>query len=50
VKGVTLAESSMQLGRYEQWFYNTDGSDIHQTRVITRRRLSPRWRFRARRS
>src|SRR5882672_184441 len=35
VKGVTLAESSMQLGRYEQWFYNTDGSDIHQTRVIT---------------
>src|SRR5579871_3780696 len=35
VNGVTLAESSMQLGRYEQWFYNTDGSDIHQTRVIT---------------
>jgi TldD protein len=35
VKGVTLAESSMQLGRYEQWFYSTDGSDIHQTRVIT---------------
>jgi TldD protein len=35
VKGVTLAESSMQLGRHEQWFYNTDGSDIHQTRVIT---------------
>src|SRR5712672_126206 len=35
VKGVTLAESSMQLGRYEQWFYNIDGSDIHQTRVLT---------------
>ncbi len=35
VKGVTLAESSMQLGRYEQWFYNTDGSDIHQTRITT---------------
>jgi len=35
VKGVTLAESSMHLGRYEQWFYNSDGSDIHQTRVIT---------------
>src|ERR1051326_6659168 len=35
VKGVTLAESSMQLGRYEQWFYSTDGSDIHQTRVTT---------------
>ena len=35
VKGVTLAESSMQLGRYEQWFYSTEGSDIHQTRVTT---------------
>src|SRR6476620_8014282 len=35
VKGVTLAESSMHLGRYEQWFYNTAGSDIHQTRVTT---------------
>src|SRR4051794_39928467 len=23
VKGVTLAESNMHLGRYEQWFYNT---------------------------
>src|SRR5262249_54812197 len=34
-KGVTLAESSMQLGRYEQWFYSTEGSDIHQTRVTT---------------
>jgi TldD protein len=35
VKGVTLAESSMQLGRYEQWFYSSEGSDIHQTRVTT---------------
>ncbi|HET6842804.1 MAG TPA: TldD/PmbA family protein [Candidatus Angelobacter sp.] len=35
VKGVTLAESNMNLGRYEQWFYSTEGADIHQTRVIT---------------
>lgn len=35
VKGVTLAESSMQFGRYEQWFFSTEGSEIHQTRHIT---------------
>ncbi|HLW53638.1 MAG TPA: TldD/PmbA family protein [Candidatus Angelobacter sp.] len=35
VTGVTLAESSMRLGRYEQWFYSSEGSDIHQTRYIT---------------
>jgi TldD protein len=35
VQGVTLAESNMHLGRYEQWFYSTEGSDIHQTRTIT---------------
>src|SRR5215468_1927582 len=35
VKGVTLAESNLQFGRYEQWFFNTDGSEIHQTRHIT---------------
>src|SRR5205807_3566723 len=35
VKGVTLAESSLHLGRYEQWFYSSEGSDIHQTRFIT---------------
>ncbi len=35
VKGLTLAESSMNLGRYEQWFYSSEGSDIHQTKVIT---------------
>src|SRR5947207_8151477 len=35
VKGVTLAESNMHFGRYEQWFYSTEGSDIHQTRFIT---------------
>ena len=35
VQGVTLAESSMHFGRYEQWFYSTEGSEIHQTRYIT---------------
>src|SRR5215813_2351307 len=35
VPGVTLAESSMNFGRYEQWFYSSEGSDIHQTRTIT---------------
>ena len=35
VKGVTLAESSLHFGRYEQWFYSSEGSDIHQTRHIS---------------
>jgi TldD protein len=35
VAGVTLAESSMNFGRYEQWFYSSEGADIHQTRTIT---------------
>jgi TldD protein len=33
VKGVTLAEASMNFRRYEQWFYSTEGSEIHQ--IIT---------------
>jgi TldD protein len=35
VPGVTLAESSLNFGRYEQWFYSSEGSDIHQIRHIT---------------
>jgi TldD protein len=35
VMGVTLGESSLSLRRYEQWFYSTEGSDIHQTRTST---------------
>jgi TldD protein len=35
VKGVTLGESNLSLRRYEQWFYSTEGSDIHQTRTTT---------------
>jgi TldD protein len=30
VEGVTLAETNLNFRRYEQWFYNTEGSDIHQ--------------------
>ena len=35
VEGVTLAETSMIFRRYEQWFYSTEGSAIHQTRTTT---------------
>ena len=35
VKGVTLGESSLHLSRYEQWFYSSEGSDIHQRRTTT---------------
>jgi len=35
VEGVTLAEAQMTLRRYEQWFYSSEGSDIHQTRFVT---------------
>jgi len=32
-KGVTLAEANMNFRRYEQWFFSTEGSEIHQTVV-----------------
>src|SRR5512146_872731 len=35
VPGVTLAETQMVFRRYEQWFYSSEGSDIHQTKFIT---------------
>jgi TldD protein len=35
VKGVTLSETNLQFRRYEQWFYSSDGADIHQTRTTT---------------
>jgi TldD protein len=35
VSGVTLAESNLHLRRYEQWFYSSGGSEIHQTRYVT---------------
>lgn len=33
--GVTLAESNMNFRRYEQWFYSSEGADIHQVRTST---------------
>ncbi len=33
VAGITLAEANLNFRRYEQWFYNTDGSDIHQVKT-----------------
>jgi TldD protein len=30
-QGVTLAETNMNFRRYEQWFFNTEGAEIHQT-------------------
>jgi TldD protein len=35
VDGVTLAETNLNFRRYEQWFYNSEGADIHQTRTTT---------------
>ena len=35
VDGVTLAETNLTFRRYEQWYYNSEGSDIHQTRTTT---------------
>ena len=35
VPGVTLAETNLNFRRYEQWFYSSEGSDIHQTRITT---------------
>ncbi len=33
VAGITLAEANLNFRRHEQWFYNTDGSDIHQVKT-----------------
>lgn len=35
VAGVTLAETNLNFRRYEQWFYNSEGSDIHQVKTTT---------------
>jgi TldD protein len=35
VKGVTMAETNMNFRRYEQWFFSTEGSEIHQTTVTS---------------
>jgi TldD protein len=33
--GVTLAEANLNFRRHEQWFYSSEGSDIHQVRTVT---------------
>ena len=33
--GVTLAETNLNLRREEQWFYSSEGSDIHQSKFTT---------------
>ena len=35
VAGVTLAEANMNFRREEQWFYSSEGADIHQTKYTT---------------
>ena len=32
---ITLAETNLVLRRYEQWFYSSEGADIHQLRYTT---------------
>ncbi len=35
VKGVTLAETNLNFRRYEQWFWSSDGAEIHQSKTTT---------------
>ena len=35
VQGVTLAEANMNFRREEQWFFSSEGSNIHQTKYST---------------
>jgi TldD protein len=35
VAGVTLAEANMNFRREEQWFFSSEGSNIHQTKYVT---------------
>ena len=35
VSGVTLAETNLNFRREEQWFFSSEGSDIHQTKITT---------------
>ena len=35
VEGVTLAETNMSFRRYDQWFYSSIGSAIHQVKYTT---------------
>jgi len=35
VSGITLAETNLNVRREEQWFFSSDGADIHQTKYTT---------------
>src|SRR3954471_5104613 len=35
VQGVTLAEGNLNFRRYDQWFYSSEGAEIHQLRHMT---------------
>jgi TldD protein len=35
VSGVTLAETNLNFRREEQWFFSSEGADIHQTKYMT---------------
>src|SRR3954451_16906089 len=35
VQGVTLAEGNLNFRRYDQWFYSSEGAEIHQLRHLT---------------
>jgi TldD protein len=35
VEGITLAETSLHFRRYDQWFYSSEGSAIHQVKYVT---------------
>ena len=35
VKGVTLAETNINFRREEQWFYSSEGAEIHQIKYVT---------------
>lgn len=35
VKGVTLAETNMNFRREEQWFFSSEGANIHQTKMTS---------------
>jgi TldD protein len=35
VAGITLAETNLNFSREEQWFFSSEGADIHQTKLST---------------
>jgi TldD protein len=35
VQGITLAETNLNFRRDEQWFFSSEGANIHQTKVTT---------------